>query len=64
MLGGHAATEITHHLCGLPTATLGRALLLDVRTMEVSREDVPRLAECAVCGGARLRRLLSPSLGA
>jgi bacteriocin biosynthesis cyclodehydratase domain-containing protein len=50
MLGGQAATEITHHLCGLPTATLGRALLVDVRTMAVTGEDVPRRAECAVCG--------------
>jgi bacteriocin biosynthesis cyclodehydratase domain-containing protein len=55
MLGGHAATEIIHHVCGLPTATLGRALLVDVRTMEVSHEDVPRRAGCVVCGGAAER---------
>jgi hypothetical protein len=26
------------------------AYVYDLRTMEVSREPVPRLADCAVCG--------------
>jgi bacteriocin biosynthesis cyclodehydratase domain-containing protein len=51
-IGGQVALETLHQLTGLfPPATLGVAHIYDLRTMEVSREPVPRLADCAVCGG-------------
>ena len=52
-IGGQVALETLHQLTGLfPPATLGVAHIYDLRTMEVSREPVPRLADCAVCGGS------------
>jgi bacteriocin biosynthesis cyclodehydratase domain-containing protein len=51
-VGGQVALETLHQLTGLiPAASLGVAHVYDLRTMEVSREPVPRLAGCAVCGG-------------
>jgi hypothetical protein len=45
------ALETLHQVTGLcPPATLGAALLYDLRTMRVTREPVPRLADCEVCG--------------
>jgi molybdopterin/thiamine biosynthesis adenylyltransferase len=50
-IGGQVALEALHHLTGLlPAASLGTAYIYDLRTMEVSREPVPRLAGCDVCG--------------
>jgi molybdopterin/thiamine biosynthesis adenylyltransferase len=50
-IGGQVALETLHHLTGLfPAASLGTAHIYDLRTMEVSREPVPRLAGCDVCG--------------
>jgi molybdopterin/thiamine biosynthesis adenylyltransferase len=50
-IGGQVALETLHQLTGLfPPASLGVAYTYDLRTMEVSREPVPRLAGCAVCG--------------
>jgi bacteriocin biosynthesis cyclodehydratase domain-containing protein len=52
-VGGQVALETLHQLTGLcPPASLGVVLLYDLRTMSVSREDVPRLADCPVCGDA------------
>ena len=34
-----------------PVATEGRAMLLDMRTLEQRWEDVPRDPECPVCNG-------------
>ena len=51
-IGGQVALETLHHVTGLfPPASLGMAHVYDLRTMEVSREPVPRLADCEVCGG-------------
>jgi molybdopterin/thiamine biosynthesis adenylyltransferase len=50
-IGGQVALETLHHLTGLfPPASLGMAHVYDLRTMEVSREPVPRVAGCEVCG--------------
>jgi bacteriocin biosynthesis cyclodehydratase domain-containing protein len=49
-VGGQAALEALHALTGLcEPATLGAALLYDLRTMEVVREPVPRDPGCPVC---------------
>jgi bacteriocin biosynthesis cyclodehydratase domain-containing protein len=51
-IGGQVALETLHQLTGLfPPASLGTAYIYDLRTMEVSREAVPRVADCEVCGG-------------
>jgi bacteriocin biosynthesis cyclodehydratase domain-containing protein len=51
-VGGHVALETLHQLTGVfPPASLGVAHIYDLRTMRVGREPVPRLADCAVCGG-------------
>jgi bacteriocin biosynthesis cyclodehydratase domain-containing protein len=51
-VGGQVALEVLHQLTGLfAPATLGRAHMYDLRTMTVTHEDVPRLADCPVCGG-------------
>jgi molybdopterin/thiamine biosynthesis adenylyltransferase len=51
-IGGQVALETLHQLTGLcAPATLGTGYVYDLRTMEVSREQVPRLPGCPVCGG-------------
>ena len=51
-VGGQVALETLHQLTGVfAPASLGMAYIYDLRTMEVSREPVPRLANCPVCGG-------------
>jgi bacteriocin biosynthesis cyclodehydratase domain-containing protein len=53
-IGGQVALETLHQLTGLCTpATRGAAHIYDLRTMHVTREAVPRLPDCAVCGPAR-----------
>jgi bacteriocin biosynthesis cyclodehydratase domain-containing protein len=50
-VGGQVALETVHLLTGLvDPATLGRAWVYDLRTMLVTREEVPRVSGCAVCG--------------
>jgi bacteriocin biosynthesis cyclodehydratase domain-containing protein len=50
-IGGQVALEALHVLTGLcEPATLGAAHIYDLRTMEVTREAVPRLPGCEVCG--------------
>lgn len=50
-IGGQVALEALHHLTGLfPPASLGMSYVYDLRTMEVTREPVPRIAGCDVCG--------------
>jgi bacteriocin biosynthesis cyclodehydratase domain-containing protein len=50
-VGGHVALETVHQLTGLcPPATLGESHVYDLRTMTVTTERVPRLADCPVCG--------------
>jgi bacteriocin biosynthesis cyclodehydratase domain-containing protein len=51
-VGGQVALETVHRLTGLVApATLGTAYVYDLRTMEVTLEEVPRLAGCELCGG-------------
>jgi bacteriocin biosynthesis cyclodehydratase domain-containing protein len=50
-VGGQVALEALHQLTGLvPPPTLGRAFIYDLRSMQVTQEDVPRVAGCGVCG--------------
>ena len=50
-IGGQVALETLHHLTGLfPPASLGMSYVYDLRTMEVTREPVPRVAGCEICG--------------
>jgi bacteriocin biosynthesis cyclodehydratase domain-containing protein len=50
-VGGQVALEALHALTGLcPPASLGVAIVYDLRTMTVAREEVPRVAGCPVCG--------------
>jgi molybdopterin-synthase adenylyltransferase len=51
LVGSILAMEAVHHLTGIcPPATLGAALMIDLRTLEVRREPVPREPGCSVCG--------------
>jgi molybdopterin-synthase adenylyltransferase len=51
-IGGQVALEALHQLTGVcAPASLGTAYIYDLRSMEVTREPVPRLADCPVCGG-------------
>jgi ribosomal protein S12 methylthiotransferase accessory factor len=50
-VGGQVALETLHQITGLVApASLGASLAYDLRTMEVTREEVPRVAGCPVCG--------------
>lgn len=50
IVGSLIANEIVHLITGLaPPATAGTALLLDLRTAEITREPVPRIGGCPVC---------------
>jgi bacteriocin biosynthesis cyclodehydratase domain-containing protein len=51
-IGGQVALETLHQVTGLlAPATLGVAHVYDLRTMQLSREQVPRLPDCPVCAG-------------
>jgi bacteriocin biosynthesis cyclodehydratase domain-containing protein len=51
-IGGQVALDALHQLTGLfAPATRGVAYVYDLRTMQVTREPVPRLSDCEVCGG-------------
>jgi molybdopterin/thiamine biosynthesis adenylyltransferase len=51
LIGGHVAMETVHFLTGLVTpTTLGKALMLDCRTMAITEQPVPRRPGCPVCG--------------
>jgi bacteriocin biosynthesis cyclodehydratase domain-containing protein len=53
LIAGIVAADVVHSLAGLgEPATQGAALIVDLRTFEVTREAVPALADCAVCGEA------------
>jgi bacteriocin biosynthesis cyclodehydratase domain-containing protein len=54
VIGSLVASEVVHHLTGLePLATAGRALTLDLRTLQSSWTDVPRRPGCSLCDAAR-----------
>jgi bacteriocin biosynthesis cyclodehydratase domain-containing protein len=51
LIGGIIAMDVVHHLTGLAEpATLGTALIIDIRDMVVSREAIPRRDDCPRCG--------------
>jgi molybdopterin/thiamine biosynthesis adenylyltransferase len=51
LIGGHVAMETVHFLTGLVTpTTLGKALMLDCRTMAITEQPVPQRPGCPVCG--------------
>jgi bacteriocin biosynthesis cyclodehydratase domain-containing protein len=51
LVGSILAMDAVHHITGLAEpSTLGRALLIDLRSMEVRREAVPRDPDCPTCG--------------
>jgi molybdopterin/thiamine biosynthesis adenylyltransferase len=50
-VGGQVALEAVHQLTGIcAPATSGVGHAYDLRTMTVTREEVPRVAGCPVCG--------------
>jgi molybdopterin-synthase adenylyltransferase len=50
-IGGQVALETLHVVTGLcEPATLGAAHIYDLRTMQITREPVPRREGCEVCG--------------
>ncbi|HEY8584178.1 MAG TPA: TOMM precursor leader peptide-binding protein [Capillimicrobium sp.] len=53
VVGALGAGEVVRLLAGLgEPSTIGSALLLDLHTFEVEREEVPREAGCEVCSAA------------
>lgn len=51
MIGAAVAGDVVHHLTGLmDPASLGTALILDVRDLSVRREPIERDPECPRCG--------------
>jgi bacteriocin biosynthesis cyclodehydratase domain-containing protein len=52
VLGSLLALEAMHLLSGAPwrLATIDRALLVDMRTLQIRWEEIRRLDDCAVCG--------------
>jgi bacteriocin biosynthesis cyclodehydratase domain-containing protein len=56
IVGTLLAMETLHLLLGVPAATQGRAMVLDMRTLECEWEDLRRDASCPVCATAARRR--------
>jgi molybdopterin-synthase adenylyltransferase len=50
LLGSMLALELMHLLIGERPTTADAALILDMRTFEIRREDVRRQADCPSCG--------------
>jgi bacteriocin biosynthesis cyclodehydratase domain-containing protein len=51
VIGSLVANEAIAHLTGLaPVACAGRAALIDLTTLSITHEDVPREPGCPVCG--------------
>ena len=52
IIGSLAANEVIAHVTGLyPRTCEARAFMIDLTTLAVTREDVPREPDCPVCGG-------------
>jgi bacteriocin biosynthesis cyclodehydratase domain-containing protein len=49
VIGGLIGTELLHLLAGVAPATLGEAVILDLRTLALRRERIPRDPGCAAC---------------
>lgn len=53
LIGGQAALDVMHHLAGLvEPSTLGVSHIYDLRTMELTREEVVPEPTCPVCQGS------------
>ncbi|MCW2986652.1 MAG: Sulfur carrier protein adenylyltransferase ThiF, partial [Conexibacter sp.] len=51
LIGSLVANEAIAHITGLaPVACAGRAALIDLTTLAVSYDDVPRDPDCRICG--------------
>jgi bacteriocin biosynthesis cyclodehydratase domain-containing protein len=56
LLGSHAALDAVHQISGVcPPASLGAALMVDLRTLEVTRTPIARRRDCPVCATASTR---------
>jgi bacteriocin biosynthesis cyclodehydratase domain-containing protein len=54
LIGSLLAMDAIHLLTGLAEpATTGAAVVIDMRTLELSREPVPREPDCPLCGPSR-----------
>ena len=61
-VGGLVALEALHQITGLcPPSTLGVAHMYDLRTMQLTREQVPRDPGCPVCGPGTARTSPEPA---
>jgi hypothetical protein len=49
VIGGLIGTELLHLLAGARPATLDVAVILDLRTLQLRRESIPRDPGCATC---------------
>lgn len=50
VIGSLLANDVVHHLTGIcEPATLGRSLMVDLRTLEVTSEPISRRRDCSVC---------------
>ena len=49
LVGASVAMEVMHALIGITPASLGAALLVDLRTWDLRREAIARDSECAAC---------------
>lgn len=51
LIGSLVANEAIAHITGLaPVACLGRSTVIDLTSLEMTHEDVPRDPDCRVCG--------------
>jgi bacteriocin biosynthesis cyclodehydratase domain-containing protein len=51
LIGSLVANEAIAHITGLaPVACLGRAAVIDLTTLEITHEEVPRDPDCETCG--------------
>ena len=54
VIGSLLANEAVHFLVGTEPASLGRALMMDTRTMQVEHQEIPVDPDCEVCGAPTL----------
>jgi bacteriocin biosynthesis cyclodehydratase domain-containing protein len=57
LVAGLVAGEILHLRAGVPPATAGRVFALDLPTLRSYRSRVSLRSDCALCSGARRRRV-------
>ena len=62
IVGSLVANEAIAHLTGLaPVACAGRSVVIDLTTLAVTHEEVPRDPDCAICGQDATAAALSTS---